>query len=70
VTYVEGNPKTKKAIKDAIAAGTPMYVFEPGLGKLPPNGAWVYIEGPHYPEPHRWYAQAQIDASGRILKVK
>jgi hypothetical protein len=32
------------------------------------NGT-VTLEGPHYPEPHRWYAQAELK-EGVIVKVK
>jgi hypothetical protein len=27
------------------------------------------IEGPHYPEPHRWYASVEI-VKGEVVKVK
>jgi hypothetical protein len=29
----------------------------------------VAVEGPHYPEPHRWYAEVQV-TDGRITSVK
>lgn len=42
---------------------------------LPPDGIWpahngsvVTIEGPHYPEPHRWYARVEIDQDGRVVR--
>jgi hypothetical protein len=70
MTYVWGNPKTKKAVKDALARGEDLYAFEPGLGTLPKNGGRVFIEGPHFPEPHRWYGEAQIDPTGKIISVK
>ena len=70
MTYVTGNPRTKKALKDALAAGQELYAYEPGVGALPKGGGRVFLEGPHYPEPHRWYAEAQIDATGKIIKVK
>jgi hypothetical protein len=70
MTYVQGNPKTKKALKDAIAAGKMMFAYEPGLGALPKDGGRVFLEGPHYPAPHTWYAEAIVDDMGRIIKVK
>ena len=33
-----------------------------------PDGR-VYLEGPHYPKPHRWYAQAELH-DGCLVKVK
>ena len=68
MTYVSPNFKTKKALKEAIAAGKPIDVFEPGLGTVPENGT-VYLEGPHYPAPHSWYAQGTME-NGRLVKVK
>jgi len=70
MTYVRGNPKTKKALKDALTRGQSMYAFEPGMGRLPDGGGWISIEGPHYPEPHRWYARVLVDATGKIVSIK
>lgn len=68
--YAETNPRTKKALKDAIAAGRKIGVFQPGpfAGNEPLNGE-VSIEGPHYPEPHRWYARVTL-RDGIIVKVR
>lgn len=52
MTYVRGNPKTKKALKEALAKA-PQDVFNPGLGSIPQNGT-VHIEGPQYPAAHMW----------------
>ena len=68
MTYVDPNFKTKKALKEALAAGEPVYVFNPGLGNIPANGT-VYLEGPHYPKPHTWYAQGTMQ-DGKLIKVK
>jgi hypothetical protein len=35
---------------------------------VPENGT-VYLEGPHYPEPHKWYAQGTM-VNGKLTKVK
>jgi hypothetical protein len=67
--YAEKNFKTKKALKDAVAAGQKIGVYNPsGMFPVPLNGRGV-VEGPHYPEPHKWYAQVEI-ANGYISKVK
>lgn len=68
--YTYTNYKTKKALKEAIAAGKKERVYQPGPfgGNEPLNGT-VYLEGPHYPEPHRWYAEAVLE-NGIIVKVR
>jgi hypothetical protein len=68
MTYVSPNFKTKKALKEAVAAGKSIDVYQPGLGTVPVNGA-VYLEGPHYPEPHRWWAEGTME-NGRLVKVR
>lgn len=68
MTYCQPNFRSKKALKDAIASGAAVYAFEPGLGAKP-RSRTVYLEGPHYPEPHKWYAQAVTDADCKIIKV-
>ena len=67
--YVHPNFKTKKALKEAVAAGKEVTVFQPGMGTVPTGEANVAVEGPHYPAPHSWYAQATI-RDGRVVKVK
>lgn len=62
------NLKTKKALKEALQAGKAVRVFAPGLGTIPDNGT-VYLEGPHYPEPHRWYATGKME-NGKLVSVK
>lgn len=65
--YVLGNPRTKKALKEQVAAGWRPAVFSPRPFSCPTNGV-VTVEGPHYPEPHRWYAQVQVNG-GVVVKV-
>lgn len=67
MAYVSPNYKTKKALKDALKEGKEVEVYQPGLGDVPENGT-VYLEGPHYPKPHRWYAQGKME-NGRLIKV-
>ena len=67
MTYVSPNFKTKKALKEAVNANERVDVYEPGLGTVPRDGA-VYLEGPHYPEPHRWYAKGTMK-DGKLVKV-
>lgn len=67
MTYVSPNFKTKKALKEAIKAGVHVSVFEPGLGTVPYNGT-VGLEGPHYPQPHKWYTKGVI-RDGKLVSV-
>lgn len=67
--YVSPNFPTKKALKLAVAAGDVVTVFNPGpFGGAPHNGS-TCVEGPHYPKPHRWYAEVVIK-DGRVVSVK
>ncbi len=57
--YTDINFKTKKALKDAVKAGKKIRVYSPGPSPCPQNGR-IAVEGPHYPEPHRWYAEVTV----------
>jgi hypothetical protein len=65
--YVTGNPKTKKALRQAVEAGT---------ARLQANSQWdvptktgkATVEGPHYPAPHTWAAVVEC-VDGKIVKV-
>jgi hypothetical protein len=60
VAYCTINFKTKKQLKEAVAAGEVVQVYQPGpFGPSVPNGK-VTLEGPHFPAPHTWYAQAVV----------
>lgn len=65
--YVDPNFKTKKALKEAVAAGAEVRVFAPGLGQPPVNGT-CSVEGPHFPKPHMWDARVEI-VNGQVTKV-
>jgi len=67
--YTDENYQTKKAMVEDFKAGKNIRVYQPG-GIFPSQrDGKVALEGPHYPQPHRWYAQATI-AGGVITKVK
>lgn len=77
MSYTVINFKTKKALKEAVAlyhahkelAKQPVRCYNPGLGPDLSNfTGTVYLEGPHYPEPHKWYAQAELK-DGVVVKV-
>lgn len=66
--YCDPNFKTKKALGEAVKEGRQVSVFQPG-GFFPgETDGEVSLEGPHYPEPHTWYARALIK-DGVILKI-
>ena len=72
MAYVSPNFKTKKALREAIAAGKDIVVFQPNIditgAKVPDNGV-VYLEGPHYPARHSWYAVGTME-NGKLVKIK
>lgn len=68
MAYTEKNFRTKKELKEALECGEKIRVYQPGLGTVPENGT-VYLEGPHYPEPHVWYATGTM-LEGLLVKVK
>lgn len=59
--YCVRNFKTKKELKEAVETGERVCYFQPGMfGGNEPRDGTVYLEGPHYPKPHSWYAQAEV----------
>lgn len=68
MAYTEDNFRSKSELRKALAEGKQIRVFQPGLGSVPENGT-VYLEGPHYPEPHSWYAEGRM-LEGLLVSVK
>lgn len=66
--YVDPNCKSKKELKERIAEGGAVRVFQPGIGEVPTGTAEVSVEGPHFPKPHSWYARVRIK-DGQVVKV-
>ena len=66
--YVEPNFKSKKELKTALAEGKTVRVFSPGPFPANQNGR-EFVEGPHYPQPHRWYAEVQV-VNGIVKSAK
>jgi hypothetical protein len=65
--YVEPNFPTKKAFKDAVKQGQTVTVFSPSPFPIERDGI-EFIEGPHYPQPHSWYARVEVK-DGIVVKV-
>ena len=68
MAYAQGNPKTKKMLKEMVANGKQVTIFSPGPFGCKSNGTET-VEGPQYPEPHKWYAQVEV-RDGIIVSVK
>lgn len=72
--YVSQNPRTKKALKELVGTtGLPKSdLFKPshgfGLGTEIPDNGTIFLEGPHYPQPHSWYGKGTMK-DGRLVKV-
>ena len=55
-------------VRDGTGPGEPGRVYQPG-GVFPGTSTGdATVEGPHAPEPHRWYARVRIE-DGRVVKV-
>lgn len=70
--YATGNPQTKKRLKEMVQSGHNVEVFQPNgdlTGTVAPNNGKVYIEGPHYPQSHKWYAEGTMK-NGRLVAIK
>ena len=68
--YTHENFKSKAALVAAVKAGKAVTYYQPGpFGGNEPLDGVVYIEGPHYPAPHRFYVVCEVKG-GVIVKVK
>jgi hypothetical protein len=67
--YTTVNYRSKKELKLAVRDGEKVTYYQPGPfgGSVPRNGT-ITLEGPHYPEAHKWYAQAKVE-NDVIVKV-
>ena len=64
--YVRPNYASKKLLKDAVEAGDTVEIDWSGPGH-PADGV-MPVEGPHYPQPHKWTAQVKVEG-GRVVRV-
>lgn len=60
MAYTVRDFPSKKALKTALANGDRVEVFQPGPFGGDVRDGTVYLEGPHYPRPHTWYAAATV----------
>ena len=66
--YTDTNYQSKKELKLAVERGDKVTLFAPGLGSPKANGT-EFVEGPHYPQPHKFYAEVTMK-DGYVIKVK
>lgn len=66
--YASTNFRSKTAFREAVRSGEKISLFAPGLGTPAIDGVEA-VEGPWYPEPHRWYAEV-IMKDGFVVSVK
>jgi len=67
MAYTEHNYRSKKELKEDIAKGLKVRVFQPGPFGPEIGDGIAFLEGPHYPEAHSWYAQVEVEG-GVITK--
>jgi hypothetical protein len=69
MAYTHTNYKSGKALREDFKTGKKITVFQPGpFGPTVRDGDEV-IEGPHYPEPHRFYVGVVVK-DGVIVRIK
>jgi hypothetical protein len=60
----------RRVVTDAIERGERVTIYAPGIGPDYSNRTGsATVEGPHYPEPHTWYAEVTLE-SGVVKEVK
>ena len=70
MSYAVKNFKTKKELKEAVKGQEEVRCYQPGLGPdLTNHTGTAFLEGPHYPKPHKWYAQVEMK-DGVVVRVK
>jgi hypothetical protein len=68
--YTSVNFKSKRELKEAIAAGRKISVYQPNqMFPVETQNGKCYLEGPHYPQPHKWYAEGNL-VDGYLVSVK
>jgi hypothetical protein len=59
MAYTRKNFQTKKELLEAVALGN-VSVFQPGPFGPDVKDGIAHIEGPQFPQPHKWYAAVEI----------
>ena len=69
MAYTTVNYRTKKSLVQDVKAGKRVTVYQPGPFGPDVKDGICHLEGPHYPEAHKWYASAIVKA-GVIISIK
>ena len=71
MVYTDENFRTKKALIEAVKAGKAVTVYQPNdmFGNGIVKDGQHCAEGPHYPEPHKWYATITVK-DGKVVSAK
>jgi len=68
--YFSRNFQSKAEARRAIAEGAEVTVFQPGpFGGSPITDGNYTVEGPHYPQPHKFYGIVTVK-DGKVVAVK
>ena len=68
--YTDKNFKSKKQLRETVAKGEKIRLWQPGPFSREITGDGTYcVEGPHFPQPHTWYAECTV-RNGLVVKVK
>jgi len=69
MAYVYPNFKSKKEFIAAVKSGKALVTYNPsGMFPTVQNGRDT-VEGPHYPQPHKWYASVVVE-NGIVISAK
>lgn len=67
MAYSVINFRSKKALREAVESGVEVAIYSPGPFGCKENGQ-EFLEGPHFPEAHRWYANVEV-RNGVVVRV-
>jgi hypothetical protein len=70
MAYTHKNFRSKKEMKASVAAGQIVTVYQPGPFGPDVKDGVAFLEGPHYPEAHKWYAEVTVKNGIIVGKVK
>jgi hypothetical protein len=68
MAYTINNYHSKKELVKDFKAGIIIEVYQPGIFGPDVKDGTVVLEGPHYHEPHKWYASG-IVKDGKLVKL-
>ena len=69
MAYIYPNYKTKKAMVEAVKAGDKYMIRRNYVhDESQVITGEVFLEGPHHPQPHKWYAKVFVK-DGKIVEI-